>query len=162
MVMIEETPARKKRKIGRPRIERVQHVIEIQDWRWDYMFGIDQTSFREGPYFDIRHLNIEGKLLRPTSINAAKAEVTVFPDCRLSESESRSTHQPKAVGVISNRGKNYSANLHIPADVLVPVLQMMIAGKHRYVSMEAEKSYRGEALVRHFWFAETISDDDLS
>jgi hypothetical protein len=49
-------PARKKSKIGRPRIERVQHVIEIQDWRWDYMFGIDDTSFREGPYFDFRHL----------------------------------------------------------------------------------------------------------
>jgi hypothetical protein len=39
---------------------------------------------------------------------------------------------------------------------------MMIAGKYRYVLMEAEKSYRGEALVRHFRFAGTISDEDLS
>ena len=77
------TPARKKRKVSRPRIERVQHVIEIQDWRWDYMFGIDDTSFREGPYFDFRHLDIEGKLLRPTSINATTVKVTCFPDYRL-------------------------------------------------------------------------------
>jgi hypothetical protein len=126
------------------------------------MFGIDDTSFREGPYFDFRHLNIKGKLLRPTSINAATAEVTCFPDYRLSESGRRSTHQEKAVGMISHRGNNYSATLHMPADVLGPILQMMIAGKYRYVLMEAEKSYRGEALVRHFRFAGAISDEDLS
>jgi hypothetical protein len=39
---------------------------------------------------------------------------------------------------------------------------MMIAGKYRYVVIEAEKSFRGEALVRYFRFAGTISDEDLS
>jgi hypothetical protein len=126
------------------------------------MFGLDETSFREGPYFDCRHLQITGKLLRPTSINAAAACVTGFPDYRLSGSEQRSKHQPKNVGAISHRGKDYSANLHIPGDVLGPILQMMIAGKYRYVVIEAEKSFRGEALVRYFRFAGTISDEDLS
>jgi hypothetical protein len=156
------TPARKKRKIGRRRIERVQHVIEIEDWRWEYMFGLDETSFREGPYFDYRHLEIKGKLLRPTSINAATAEVTCFPNYRLSESGDRSKHQPKNVGAISHRGKEYSANLHIPADVLGPLLQMMIAGKYRFIVIEAEKSFRGEALIRNFRFSVTVTDEDLS
>jgi hypothetical protein len=71
------------------------------------------------------------------------------------------THQPKAVGAISHRGKSYSAHLHMPADALGPMLQMMIAGRYRYVLIEAHKSYRGEALVRHFGFAEAISDEDF-
>jgi hypothetical protein len=54
-------PCKKQRKIGRPRVERVDHVIEIEDWDWDYMFGIDNTKFRSGPYMDFRHLVISGK-----------------------------------------------------------------------------------------------------
>jgi hypothetical protein len=110
----EATPARKKRKLGRSRMERVQHVIEIKDWHWDYMFGIGETSFREGPYFDFRHLEIDGKLIRPPSINATTVEVTCFPQHRLSESQDRSKHQPKAVGAISHRGKEYSASCTCP------------------------------------------------
>jgi hypothetical protein len=55
------------------------------------------------------------------------------PDYSLSESDGRSSHQPEFIGVISHRGDSYSARLRIPADVLAPVLQMMIAGKYRYV-----------------------------
>ncbi|CAN7570665.1 hypothetical protein LJR220_005209 [Bradyrhizobium sp. LjRoot220] len=147
---------------GRPRDERVQHVIEIVDWEWDYMFGIDTGRFNNGPYMDYRHLNIEGTILRPTSIKASAGEVTLFPDHRLSDIEGRRKHEPKAVGAISHRGKDYQANLHLPADAFGLVLQMMIAGRYRYVLIEAHKSFRGEALIRHFRFSGTIDEDDLA
>jgi hypothetical protein len=155
-------PTRKKRKIGRPRIEHVQHVIEFIDWDWDFMFGIDDHPgrFGDGPYMDFRHLNIKGKILRPTSIKAPIGEVTLFPDHRLSESESRRKREPKAVGGISHWGKDYRANLHLPADAFGLVLQMMIAGKYKYVCIEATASSRGEALVRHFRFTGRLNDDD--
>jgi hypothetical protein len=142
----QDKPRKKKRRIGRPRDERVQHVIEIQDWHWDYMFGLGiKSTWSHEPYSDFRHLNISGKLLRPASINAGTVKVTGFPDYRLSESDERSRHTPKAVGAISHRAGEYSANLHLPADAFGLVLQMMLAGKYRYVVIEAEKSYRGEA-----------------
>ncbi|MDB5563757.1 MAG: hypothetical protein JWP84_323 [Tardiphaga sp.] len=157
------TPKKKrKRKMGRPRVERVYHVIEIRDWHWDYMFGVAVTKFSSGPYDDFRHLVIEGAILRPKALAAAKARLTCFAEYRLVESERKSTDQPKAVGWISHRGKDYSANLHMPADVLNPVLQMMAAGKYRYVFMEAEKSYRGEAAIRLYRFSELLTEDDLS
>jgi hypothetical protein len=127
------------------------------------MFGVAiNTAWSDGPYDDFRHLEISGKLLRPTSINAGTVEITGFPDHRLSESDERSRRTPKAVGVISHRAGEYSAHLHLPADAFGLVLQMMIAGRYRYVVIEAEKSFRGEALVRHFRFAGSISAEDLS
>jgi hypothetical protein len=38
----------------------------------------------------------------------------------------------------------------------------MIAGRYKYVLFEAEKSYRGEASIRHYRFAATLGEDDLS
>jgi hypothetical protein len=60
----------KKKRRGRPRNECVQHVIEFHHWDFDYMFGIDTGRFSDGPYMDYRHLNIKGKILRPTSIGS--------------------------------------------------------------------------------------------
>jgi hypothetical protein len=148
-----------RRKLERPRVEMVSHVVEIADWNWNYMFSIDRTSFRTEPYFDCRHLNINGRVLKPDNLRATNATLTCFPMHRLLESE-RSKDQPKCVGVISHRGKDYSANLHMPLDALTPVLQMLMGGRYRYVSMEANKSFRGEALIINYCFAETIDESD--
>ncbi|MGM4885288.1 hypothetical protein AB8A20_07920 [Tardiphaga sp. 604_B6_N1_1] len=150
-----------KRKRGRPRDERVQHVIEITDWTWDLSFGVSHAKFSTGPYDDFRHLNITGKIVRPSALATAVVELTAFPDTRLNESERSSISQPKAVGWITHRGKQYSANLHIPADALGSVLQMLIAGRYQYVLMDASKSFRGEADIRHFRFSKTVTEDDL-
>jgi hypothetical protein len=156
-----DTPKGKKKRKRGPRDERVQHVIEIEDWRWDYMFGLGiKTPWSNGPYDDFRHLEISGKLLRPTSINAGTVKITGFPNYRLSESDERSRHTPKSLGAISHRAGEYSASIHMPADAFGLVLQMMIAGKYRFVVIETEKSFRGEALVQNFYFTASISDDD--
>jgi hypothetical protein len=39
---------------------------------------------------------------------------------------------------------------------------MMIAGRYRYIVIEAQKSHRGEALVRHFRFSGSLDEDDLA
>jgi hypothetical protein len=153
------SPPKKRRKLGRPRVERIDHVIEITNWHWDYMFGIDDTKYRTGPFNDFRHLVINGNLIRPSSIKASAVEVTCFPNVQLSERKS-SDPPPKGVGWISHRGKDYNANLHMPMDVLGLVLQMMVAGRYRYVLIEAEKSFRGEAAIRHYRFSGTLTDDD--
>lgn len=148
-----------KRKPGRPRVERVQHIIEIEDWDFDYLFGLGEAKLDHGPYFDCRHLRIRGTVLRP-STKASHAEIVCFPRKELNESEVDTAVQPKAVGYITNRGKDYSANLHLPAEMLVPVLQMLIAKRYRYIVIEASPSFRGESTVRHFTFSSTIGADD--
>jgi hypothetical protein len=153
--------SKSKRKPGRPRDERVNHIIEITDWNWDLSFGLGCSKWSTDPYNDFRHLNIVGTLLRPLGISPSQAKLTVFPDNRLVESE-RQSQQPKAVGWISHRGKQYSANFHLPADALGYVLQMLLADRYRYVIMDAGKSFRGEADIRHYRFSGTVNEDELS
>lgn len=153
--------AKAKRKPGRPRIERTQHIVEIERWDWDYMFMIDETKFRTEPYFDCRQLNITGQLIKPKSSRDTQVEVTFFPTQSLSESE-RKSHEPKSVGHITHRGKDYRANLHMPADILGPVLQMLIAKRYRFIFLTAEKSFRGESSVRGYRLSESIDDEDVS
>ena len=156
------TKSKTKRKSGRPRDERVRHIIEIVDWTWDPMFGLGHGKFSKGPYEDFRHINIVGKLLRPTNLSPASAEVMLFPYHHLVESEWKSTDKPKCVGWVTHRGKQYSANLLLPSDAMGPVLQMLIAGKYKYVFFEAEKSFRGEAGIRYYRFSGTVEEDELS
>ena len=145
-----------KLKLPPPR-ERVQHVIRIEVWNWDFMFGIDDTKFREGPYYDYRHLHLRGAILRPTDIKAREAEVTCFADTQL---PGKSNEPIRPVGFLSHSGKDYSANLHMPYDVLPLILLMLTASKYRFVAFEAAKSFRGEAPIFNFRFSE--SEDESS
>lgn len=151
-----------KKRSGRRKEEApVRHVIEFTDWEFDYMFGIDPPGkFSDGPYMDYRHLNAKGKLLRPLNLHPDFAEVTLFPDHRLSDVEVRRKHEPEFVGVISHWGKDYRVNLHFPADIFGHILQMLIAGRYRYVVIDAVKSNRGEALVQSFRFTGAWDDED--
>ncbi|OSJ35552.1 hypothetical protein BSZ19_07875 [Bradyrhizobium japonicum] len=48
------------------------------------MFGIDETSHRTGPYYDIRHIQFAGPILEPKGVlKATHGEVICFPDNRL-------------------------------------------------------------------------------
>jgi hypothetical protein len=152
---------KKRRKPGRPRVEQVCHIIEILSWDLDYMFGLDSGPFAREPYLDSRHINIVGRLIRPTSLSCTNIKATCFPDDWLLAS-ARKDNKPKGVGYISYWGKDYSANLHLPSDLLGPVLQMMIAEKYRYIIMEAHKPFRGEAVILNYRFSATLHEDDLS
>jgi hypothetical protein len=54
--------------------------------------------------------------------------------------------------VYFSMGQGLSRQLAPSADAFRLVLQMKTAGRYRYVDMEAEKSFRGEAVVRRFRF----------
>lgn len=133
-------------------------MIEITDWKFDYMFGLFKSQFDPSPYNDYRHLTITGRILLP-KLSASIAEVTIFPVDQLNPSLVKSTDQPTAVGYISHRGKDYSANLDMPSDAFGLVLQMFIANRYRFVFIEAAKSFRGEAAIRHYYFSATRDED---
>jgi hypothetical protein len=145
--------------LSRPRIEKVQHVIRIESWNFDYTFGINDLKYLTGPYSDYRHLKIRGAIVQPTSIKAREAEVTCFPDIQLMESNLKPTDKARPPGNVAHWGKDYSASLHMPADALPLVLQMLIAGRYRFVVFEAAKSFRGEAPIFYFRFSEALDDD---
>lgn len=154
---------KRKTKPGRPRVEAVHHVLKISDWDWDVIFGVRKSEHLHGPFDDFRHLRIRGSLLRPKKI-AAKAvqpELIFFPEEGLTESGRDRIKNPRNVGMIESRGKHYHANLFFPADALGPILQMLIAGRYRYVTIEAGEFEGGYAEITSFHFGQAFDEDDL-
>ncbi|MDI3564782.1 hypothetical protein [Bradyrhizobium sp. Arg816] len=156
-----------------PHVEKVKHVVQIERWRFDYMFGIDETSHRTGPYYDIRHIQFAGPILEPKGVlKATHGEVICFPDNRLigaSEQPIRKfgdrlgspkpQEKIRPAGRVSYRGKNYSAHLDFPSDMLHPILTMLSAGRYRYVIFEAAKGSR-DAEIYNFYFSDRKDEDD--
>jgi hypothetical protein len=128
-------------------------------------FGIAKGKFNHGPFSDFRHLRIYGSLLSPKKI-AAKVltpKLSLAPQDNLTEAGRVRISEPKHVGVVYTRGKDYQANLYFPADVLGPILQMLIADRYRYLKIEVgELREGGYSEVTTFYFSGKLEDDDLT
>lgn len=84
-------------------------------------------------------MEVGGRLLRPTSLRTDRVEVSLFPSINLEE-ERRKDLKPIAVGSIEVYPGRFAANLGIPSDALVPILQMLIAGRLKFVVMRVRNS----------------------
>lgn len=72
------TQSKKWRRSQRKAEEIVTYAIEIEDWDWSYSFGLNSPK-DDDPCFDFRHLDILGRVLRPTKLKAQKARITLLP-----------------------------------------------------------------------------------
>ena len=101
------------------------------------------------PYLDFRHLELHGTLLRPSRMKADEVEVTFLPDRRLNESE-RKRDQPQSVGSFHIHHGALKFLILMPADALPCVLQMMIAGRMRYVEMNGDRPRYRQGRIRSY------------
>ncbi len=122
----------------------VHYIVAIEDWDWSFLFMAGDHRFQERRYSDYRHLQIFGKLIRPTKMNAETVELTFLPDYRNDE---RSSGPPAHLVGSIGRGR-FTALLTMPADVLPPILQMLIAGKFRFVVMSGTRPRYGRGSKR--------------
>jgi hypothetical protein len=101
-------------------------------------------------------VEINGRLLRPTD----RVEVSLFPSINLQE-ERRKDLKPIAVGAIEAYPERLDANLGIPSDVLGSILQMLAAGRLKFVVMRGSKfRYRSVRLVSYS-LGTKLDEDDL-
>lgn len=151
---------RRKRRRGRPRDDPVYYVVEVAEWDWSLMFGVNQRPDRDGPYSDYRHLNLHGNLLYPAQVKAREVEVTLMPDRRLNEGE-RERDQPHSVGSMHLHRGYFQILLPMPLDALPSVLQIACADRLRYVVITGDRLRYGHGLVRMYRMQRTIDKDDL-
>jgi len=104
---------------------------------------------RGDPYLDFRRLELRGTLLRPSSIKADVIEVTFLLDQRLNECE-RKRDQPQSVGSYHIHHGALQFLIPMPADALPCVLQMMIAGRTRYVEMNGDWPRYRQGRIRSY------------
>lgn len=138
------------------------YVIGIEDWKWSFSFGVDSAKHRDGPYMDFRHLHLRGKLLAPSKM-ASKAETVqaiLIPRPIPTDKEYQAS-EPTSVGSVNLRQKRFDALLTIPDDAIAPVLQMLIAGKFRFIDLHGHRMRYGNAKIRGYRLEMNIDEEDV-
>jgi hypothetical protein len=135
-------------------------VVEVTEWEWSLMFGVNERPDREGPYSDYRHLNIRGNLLYPARVKVREIEVTLMPNRRLNEGE-RERDEPHSVGSLHLHRGSLQVLLPIPLDALPSILQVACADRLRYVVITGDRLRYGHGLVRMYRLQRMIDKDDL-
>jgi len=106
-------------------------------------------------------VEIKGRLLRPTGLKTDRVEVSLFPSTSLEE-ERRKELKPIAVGSIETYPERLDANLSIPSDVLVPILQLLTAGRLKFVVMRGSKFRYRSARLHSYSLGTELDEDDLA
>src|SRR5258708_934730 len=62
-----------------PREEFIDYIVEIDGWDSSYSLSLNTERHPIEPYHEFRHLQINGKLLRPARLKTDRAEVWLLP-----------------------------------------------------------------------------------
>lgn len=136
------------------------YLLSIEDWEWDFHFSVNQMKHMEGTYADYRHLHLRGKLLTPSRIKADTVQAIMFP--RTTDKEDRFRAEgPKSVGSVQFTRGQFTAMLTMPDDALAPVLEMLIAGKFRFLNMHGHRMRYGSGLVTSYALQMKIEEEDM-
>jgi hypothetical protein len=76
------------------------------------------------------------------------------------EEERRKDLRPIAVGAIEAYPERLDANLSIPSSTLVPILQMLIAGRLKFVVMRGSKFRYRSARLHSYSLGTKLDEDD--
>lgn len=139
--------AKAKMRPSAPPEEIVEYDVDIIDWHWVYSLSL--ISWNHGdddPYREGRHLKIIGKLLRPAGLGTEVVHITLLPSSGMSE-ERRKDSNPNALGVLELYPNVIRCSVGIPADVLSPILQMLIAKKLSVVQLKGSKFHKRSARL---------------
>ena len=134
--------------------------MAVEDWGWSYSLSLDTDRRAVDPYPEFRHLQIRGRLLhprasRPTRLRSRCCRPTI---CCRRQGKSGSHAAWGPLNIYDNR---MAGLVPIPMDALPPVLQMLIGGRFRFVSMRGPQFRYRKTLCSSFRLEMTMNEDDL-
>jgi hypothetical protein len=137
----------KKRRPAPPE-EFVEYVIEITEWFWEYSLSLSSGRYRDhDPYCESRDLQITGKLLRPTGLKTEAVQISMRPSSGMNE-ERRKDYNPIGLGALDVYPDMIKGLIGMPADVLSPIIQLLIAQELKFIVLTASKfRYRSAGIT---------------
>ncbi len=150
--------ARKKRS-RRQTIEFASYHVRITGWDWDYSFSVSGVKWEDKQFADYRHLTVRGVLLRPRRIKVEATELIFLPEA-LEMERRHDEPPPRCVGTLNIHHERLIGYLTLPLDALGPIMQMLTAGRFKYVLMHGEPMRYRKAFIRGYRFAESHNEAD--
>jgi len=130
------------------------YLIEILSWKIRYSLSENRgKKFNPGPYSEYSAIEIIGKVLEPTKIAGREIDCTIYGqrdhDIRLNHPEDYDDDRHSLVGHIS-AGKRYCRFTGwVPASMLLPIGQMVLAKEFRYFDLMGRTLFRNEAHIHN-------------
>jgi hypothetical protein len=151
---------RKAKRRPKPPEEFVDYIVAIEDWDWGYSLSLNTERQPIDPYHEYRHLQIRGRMLHPKGLKTDRAEITLLPSYDMLP-EARKERQPRCAGSLDVYDDRIAGLVSIPMDALPPMLQMLIGGRFRFVSMRGPRFRYRQALCNSFRLEMELDPDDL-
>ncbi|QQO34261.1 hypothetical protein JJC00_00635 [Bradyrhizobium diazoefficiens] len=151
--------SRKTKRRSRPTEEIIDYIVEIENWDFTYWLALNSLRSALDPYHEHRLVEIRGRLLRPTRLESDRIEVSLIPSISLEE-ERRKDLKPIALGTIEAYPERLDATLSIPSDALTPILQMLIAGRLKFVVMRGSKFRYRSARLHSYSLGTKFEEDE--
>lgn len=155
--------AKKKKRRRAPPEEFVEYVVEIAGWDWGYSLSLNSSTGKyrdEDPYMEFRHLQMNGKLLRPAGLKTDAVELSLLPSAGMSE-ERRKDYKPIALGALDVYPNMIKGSIGIPADALPPILQMLIAKEFKFILLRGSKFRYRSARLTGLRLEMKLTEDDM-
>jgi hypothetical protein len=143
-----------------PPEEIVDYIVAIEDWDWGYSFSLNMERQPIEPYDEFRHLQVRGRLLTPSGLQTDRAEISLLPSSDL-EGGRRKDLKPIALGSLNARPDGILGNIGIPWDALTPILQMLIAGRFKFVLMRGTRFRHRSAKLNSLRLETKLTEDDV-
>jgi hypothetical protein len=149
----------KKKQRSRPSTS--YYILEVTDWDWDYHFGLNTARYDDLAYSDYRHLQVRGAVLLPKKLrrNVDQVELTFLPNISQADLE-RSGPHPVNVGYLHVHRKSLTGGISMARDALGLVLQMLIAGRFKYLVMYGEPMRYGKTHISSYHFNAVLDPED--
>lgn len=143
-----------RKRTARPEVLTCTYILQIDNWEWSYSFGVNDPRYDDQPYSDYRHMVVRAKVLLPSKLKlkAELAELTFMPDVSASDLDTKPDRHPVGVGSIDLRDAGIAGGFSMASDALDPVMQMMVAGRFKFIVLEGEKMRYRKPRIRHYRF----------
>ena len=152
----------KKKQRGRPVLSMEYYIVQITEWDWSYSFSVNVPKWDDRRYSDYRHLLVRGNVLLPSSLKAKAetVELTFMPDVREADFEAGDRAPPRGVGHLNIHDRLLSGGFSMAADALEPVIQMLLAGRVKYIVMHGESIRYRKAIIRHYQLVSQLDPEE--
>jgi hypothetical protein len=119
----------------------------------------EPLSPSEAPVVEATSLT-EDQLRQASRIKAETVQVILIPR-RIQTYECDDQTEPTGVGSVSVSRERFEALLTMPYDALMPVLQMLIAEKLRFIDLHGERMRYRSATIKSYRLEMNMDLDDM-
>lgn len=140
------------------------YPVKILDWQTKYSLHLNKPPVLHlGPLWEYGNIDIQGELIAPEKVEGRNISIVLLADRK----EDLVLAEPKkydaewsGVGSLSSRGNNIDYLGSVPFSAFEFILNMLQAGKFKYIILHGKSLRYGKANITSISFSEDFAPDD--